>query len=304
MPKSIDTPLAVLKTMRNRSTKILVLVTFAGFLSCITMDGSLATGWGDGPFSWHQGQGPKTIATESDSVCVLTEVQGKFRGGGEYVRVEVGSDGYWRLEGHSMQEGVAATAYCFAKSAFLANGSARWVSPEFVVNDKTSGCNGNSVQTWWGDAATMLSGVSGEFRGGGERAYINQSPTAFTGSAVFAEACQDYLQARAYSFFAGQPQSGQVAKFWEGEYNVHFNANEQVDNLAREVKMAPFGDEMCYLTHVSGQFDGGAERVFIYHKPSGGVEHWFLRVETGWGNNGTKFVNGKARCYKRDQRIP
>jgi hypothetical protein len=284
--------------------KVAGLLIFAGLLIASygifpTVKAQTGPDWGM-TFNWHQGQAEVTMVPEATHVCVLTRVTGSFKGGGEWVRVEADDDGNWRLRGASQQEDVAASATCFAKSAFLATGPYKEVSPPFVAIDKKSDCPGNYQETWWGDAATYLSGVKGDFGGGGERARVNQSSGAFTNSAVWAESCRGSLEARAYAFFAGSPGSGIIAKFLGGEYAL---TQHPSDAESQEIKMAPAGDAMCYLTKIEGLFDGGGEVVRIYPKAVGGVEYWHLYVHSGKSGGGDrKWISAKARCYKRDQR--
>jgi hypothetical protein len=58
--------------------------------------------------TWRQGEPPVKIMRKDEGFCVLSMVTGHFQGGGEYVKVYVGDDGYWYLGGDSHQEGVAA----------------------------------------------------------------------------------------------------------------------------------------------------------------------------------------------------
>lgn len=55
----------------------------------------------------------KRLLHSSKCTAFITSVSGNFRGGGERVWVEIGSDGYWYLCGHSYQEGVRVRARCF-----------------------------------------------------------------------------------------------------------------------------------------------------------------------------------------------
>jgi hypothetical protein len=50
---------------------------------------------------------------------------------------------------------------------------------------------------------------------------------------------------------------------------------------------------LCYLTRVSGKFDGGGEYLRIRDINS----HWTLEAAAGGGS-----AYGRARCFKLDQR--
>lgn len=68
--------------------------------------------WYSQEYEWSQGDSPVKMGHSSKCVAFLTYVRGKFEGGGEYVQVYVGSDGYWYLGGASAQSSVRARARC------------------------------------------------------------------------------------------------------------------------------------------------------------------------------------------------
>jgi hypothetical protein len=70
-----------------------------------------------GHYSWFQSREgtvrpPTMMAPSSGNVCFLQYVTGRFRGAGESVSV-TDRNGYWWLEGSSMQAGVGAEADCY-----------------------------------------------------------------------------------------------------------------------------------------------------------------------------------------------
>lgn len=65
------------------------------------------------PYSWEQGQSWVRMIRGTDGFCVLNQVSGKFMGSREFVRVDYHpNDGFWYLDGESMQEGVKGKATC------------------------------------------------------------------------------------------------------------------------------------------------------------------------------------------------
>lgn len=68
--------------------------------------------WYSEEYIWEQGWKPTKMKHSSKCVAFLTFVQGAFMGGGEKVYVKIGNDGYWYLEGTSMQREVKAGARC------------------------------------------------------------------------------------------------------------------------------------------------------------------------------------------------
>ncbi len=62
-------------------------------------------------FRWRQGEPSTWMMPISKGVCMLTGMKGHFAGYGEAVRIRQEND-FWKLDGASMQDGVAASAQC------------------------------------------------------------------------------------------------------------------------------------------------------------------------------------------------
>jgi len=271
-------------------------------------------GWRNGPYSSGvQGENSASIKLDrspaSSHVCVLTSVGGEFRGGGEIVGVKVhDDDNFWHLELVSHAEsGVEGTAYCFRKDAFHANGTDRVISPNPPF-EAQAGDGGGGTDTWNGDAATFLAGVSGNFRGGDEHARIVQSSDPATPSKLALGASSDYLRAWAYSFFAGTWHAAPPAKFFQDTQFDLDHVNIGTPNPDRAT-LATTGDPafppsttdaMCYLTRVQGEFDGTGEWIEIYpiFDSDIGAERW----EFFANGSGDAELFASARCYLKDQR--
>ena len=144
--------------------------------------------------------------------------------------------------------------------------------------------------------------MSGYFAGGAEYVEVEQSFQGFTPSVIRANSCQSaYIAGNATAFFAGLPGTGSVANFYGSQYAVSSVGPEEP-----EVRMAPVGEAMCYLTRVGGEFDGGGEFVAVYPKKhSDGKEYWFLKATAGSSCSGfgcaKKPIHGRSRCYSRNQ---
>ena len=263
-----------------------------------------------GRYFWTQGAAAVPMRPSSTDVCVLTRVAGNFRGAGESVRV-YNSGGYWWLSGTSKQDGVNAAATCYRLSGFRTpTGTARWISPEIAAAWTNGGnCVTRQVNSWWGDAATYLSGISGDFAGGGEHGAVEQSANGFAPSVIRGSACQDNdsYAIRAHAFFAGAPSSGQVARYVfrtaDGiERTLPYDPQAQWflsaanGNTATYV-MAPTDSAMCYLSFIGGKFRGGGEYVDLSPQVIAGVERWVLRVHSQQND----YADGAALCYARNQ---
>jgi hypothetical protein len=246
----------------------------------------------------------------SQWVCALTQVQGKFVGGGERVQVTTAADGYWYLQGTTGQvpDPITVGATCYARGAFLSNNDpdgtpwTRLLSQEFTywVHNGIPGCAfvGGS-NTWWGDAATFLTGMSGKFMGGGESAYVIQSTDGFSPSLLTVSLCQDYVQSWGYAFFVGPPSKGRQATFNGPNGNGPAIAITEYAADRSVVLMAPTAEAMCYFSYISGKFAGGGEIASISpFIDSNGVERWALGTSSGQG-----FLGARARCYRLDQRV-
>jgi hypothetical protein len=263
------------------------------------------------PAQWKQGDPPRQLAPTGLSVCVLTRVSGHFEGGGERVRV-YWKDGSWWLAGTSQQSGVAATAYCMRRSCFKGEkGGTTFVSSEFEVktlNPPTfpglSGCDcgGNYADTWPAGAATFITGIGGQFEGGAEHVWVEQS--AGGTSRVRSHSCQcGELRGWAHGFSVGPAGAGQAARFVgpngtgsadvAGDYVRHSKGTG-----AKDVEMAPTSVALCYFTEIGGDFRGGGEFVEIRPgKNAQGVEVWYLTAASQSGSG----VFARARCLSRVQ---
>jgi hypothetical protein len=75
-------------------------------------------------FAWTQGQPDTWMMPVSQGVCMLTGISGRFAGGGESVEI-VREDGYYKLRGRSMQQGVGARAQCVPYEQLVLTGMIR-----------------------------------------------------------------------------------------------------------------------------------------------------------------------------------
>lgn len=256
----------------------------------------------DQVFMWQQGQATKTLVTAADNYCYLTRISGKFRGYGERIRLRV-MNGKWELGGQSAQQDIAAWARCFARSEIkAAPGSVRWASEEIsaTADNPGSGCVDTTPRNaWWGDAATVMTLVTGALRGGGERATISQSGDPFGPSILTLHSCQKQLGVGAYSFFVGKPSSGKAARFiGPNGIGSAGQAGEYASVANQDVMMAPLVDAICYFTEVSGAFNGGGESLTILPgSDANGVNRWVLQARHASGSG----TVAKARCYAKNQ---
>ena len=259
--------------------------------------------WPSGPFTWEQGQGAVHISaaqTGERPICVLTRVTGKFRGGGEAVRLERLPNGDYTLHGSSQQEGLGAQAYCFSASQIQGTNNSVWDVHDIVTGWVKSGsgsCEDAPVSRkvmpngkWF----SLISGMSGEFKGGGEYIQVNQSRSLEEHSEFSAHSCADdgYVRGWAMSFYVGDMSK---VLFDGPEFVVNDGAQAQ-NSTPNSLPMAPVDSSICGFTFISGQFDGGGEYVEI--RPLRG--RWQLTAKaSNSANDPTVFA--RAHCFRRDQ---
>jgi hypothetical protein len=267
-----------------------------------------------GPHTWQTGTwGPTRLEQVATHVCVLARVSGNFRGGGEALQVYQSSDGYWYLGGRS-QTWVSGSAYCFRRNRFTGpapSGSffpERWLSGEGRVAVQTGSAWSpftgwmvfpaySSVDMWQGDAATFITGISGELNGGGEWVSVAQANDGWTPSRLYVRSNATWAEGRAHSFFVGAPQTGRPARFWGPAGVGAAGASGEYSVTNGQVFMAPTDTAMCYLTEVRGALRGAGEVVELFTAfDVNGRERWVLRTQSGQDG-----MTAAARCFLFNQ---
>ncbi|GAB3901016.1 hypothetical protein ACFQ1S_09335 [Kibdelosporangium lantanae] len=263
-------------------------------------------------YGWWQDQPAVRLQPTSTHVCVLTRVGGHFQGDGEAVRVYQ-SNGWWYLGGHSQQDGVHGTARCFRQSSFTSiHGSTHWVSADQGVTVTTaSSCYNGGAPLWWGDAATIMTGIRGNFAGAGESAGVTQSVDGRRSSDIHTGGCQDdsLWQVWGYSFFVGRPHAGDLATFLPHSSDRYAKNPGTAATVPESMSTAANGNgvtrlmaradwAMCYLTEVRGKLRGADDYVEIVPEDvSDDTTDWVLRTHSAT----TDGISAKARCYARNQ---
>ncbi len=290
---------------------------FVASFSLLAVGSAHAVDYRDGTWDQSLGNVSKGVGGAGD-YCFLTRVSGKFRGGGEEVRLwRNPKSGAWTLGGRSQQSGVTARATCLPMTAFVSAspGAVRWISPQFSVTSQVSSslfrCDPAPLGSyryntaWWGDAFTALSGISGKFAGLGEFVMVDQSKQGKQPSHVGAAVGQCDVPATAYamSYFVGKPSSGTVAVFigpgGTGPVDIAGEYTFTVSHKADAIRMIPTSQGVCFFTHLSGRFNGGGEFASIERETVNGVEYWRLVLQHA-GAEGA--IRAHARCAAFAQR--
>ena len=204
----------------------------------------------------------------------------------------------WKLSGvQGTSNSLIAESACVPLENFVSEpGFVRWQTEGvwYAGIDPLSrpGCSDTKVaETWNGDAATFLSGIQGNFEGGGEVAEIIQGgPETPSQLRLHIEQCNYIFEARARSLYVGI--SGDTA-MWIYPHTLSAGRGE----TKTETLMAT-RDGVCYLSRVSGDFDGDGERLRIYPEvDSDGIERWKFEAVADRGS-----AYGTASCIPFDQR--
>ena len=270
---------------------------------------ALIGGWASGPFQWAQGQPALALESANTHVCVLSGVSGHFAGTGEMVKVTIGANNTWVLDGFSQQSGVSGEALCFPKAGFTGNSSAHLNSDEAIAgafsrgkHSPGGGCQQGQAALGVGSDFAFVEGMQGEMAGAGEFSAALQSPSQNTESLLRAQICTAGIYQTFGRFLRVNRVFTMPAQFvGSGGLTGDVNAVPEFSiggNLASDgVVMAPTDRAMCALTEVTGKFFGGGESVRI--RAAGSV--WVMMTAKGAGSN---FVAAKARCFARNQLNP
>lgn len=260
------------------------------------------------------------IVSASTHACFLAGVGGSFVGSSstfqdDQVSVSV-VNGVWtaRTGNHSPTQygSVVCAGLGWFQSA--SGGTARWLSDQhWAWANSGGGCPAYTGTAWWGDAVVGLTSMRGPFYGSGEYVQAEQGPSAYANGWVKVQDCHSGdLQSNGvagHSLFVGTPNSGQRAYFYYnsfafgnpvkstattpyslshngyGSYLVHF--------------MAYANDAMCFLTRVTGDFDGSSSANYAWIDIDWSLPQprWRFRVNAVAPGD----VWGQARCFARIQ---
>lgn len=260
------------------------------------------------------------MASDSSSFCWLTKIQGQlgsyYNGGPAVYR----SGGNWYLSAVTSTQW--ASAYCAPLSCFSGDGTSDviWISGEFSTSaDGISGCVSNTASTWWGDAATVLSGFpgNGTTAGLGEYASVTQSIYATTSSTLRAQDCYsgDFggcgscskIYGRAFSLFVGTPGGSAPAWFYGPggtnafyQYAGGYSVTSTSAGVPVSATMAPIDQAICYFARLGGKFAGGGEYAQIVPTWDAGMSKWRWTVTVGH-LGASSGIRADVNCYRYHQ---
>ncbi|RAL21174.1 hypothetical protein DL240_13660 [Lujinxingia litoralis] len=241
------------------------------------------------------------FANADDWICTLNHISGHFAGGGESVMLKKETDassgmGIWRVDLKSKRlpqtpgQLLRAGASCIPRALF---GATSMAPERDDLLDLFTPSRSQTLGIGFRDQAHALIGVGGRLNG--LQTYVE---TTLEPSSVMALSTLvsdvDELQARVLSFGTlSEPGEGGVQRhIWPaGEYSLQTPpASPEAPSSEARRALAPIDEAYCYLTEISGRFDGRTELIEL--SPSYNV--WELRVRAAAG----KQVRASARCIR------
>ncbi len=214
-------------------------------------------------YTWQQTRHSQKMLPSRGSVCFLTNVQGKFRGDSEMVKVS-NVNGFWWVTGRSHQDGVGASARCFPYD------SSKVVATQI-------GRSSNPGPLDLGDHAfCALSRVSGDFGSQGDEVKVYQASTGHwflqtsaTSSGLNGGAiCLDDVPAAPLNV-------GQALDVIANQTTIIAANLSQGQAQATE----PLKGAACFLTRMTGNFSSPGQRVDTHVAGTpGGPWNFYLRA--------------------------
>ena len=278
----------------------------------------------------YRGNGAKNSQGATNAtLCVLQKVNGKYSTKKDSVRLKESSTGRWKLEISEKGANSRPSEYrhssrmaCVGRDEFHDHSrpnSDDATVPDFQVGSEIKmgerayyqddpapmglGINGNYEDN--NKLARAISHYNGTSHGLGERVQVgdtsesDESPTweLMAHSAAAPETDHDDgIIGSAHTF--GFPDSDAVEPITR-RVNVATNGHA-------EEKLIGLDEGICYLTKVSGEFDGAGEKASVY----AGSYFWHLEVGSVCHSPGARFfgqsdcdrkeIEAQARCYKYD----
>jgi hypothetical protein len=267
------------------------------------------------------------LAPTSTHLCFVSQFSGNFEDGASPVLnapIEGGvavltNSGWWLGAGHNSQ------ATCVAWSNFSspqANAGPLFTDPQLggVLSGSNSSGSTN-IGIWAGDAFSFIAGVDGTLEGGGEQVNVVQSAST-TGASILNLQTQDGddnaeadliawtvsalivppnlpVGSRHLVNLAGTSTNpdcgsngtcdiiGNMTTVGTFEWNAVAKSNKTVTRF-----MVPTSMGFCAFTQISGDFDGGGEKVSITAQSG----RWVLTASAQGGS-----AYAKARCMAYSQ---
>lgn len=247
-------------------------------------------------FSWSKGQNEQPMVPVSSHLCFLTRLSGEMASARSIVVVHhsntnisdhsgpehlpndsngnIVEDGdTWKIGGSTDgNNSLRGDATCVPKSDFLLGPSNVFWESGNVVNQKFQGGSG-AKDLWLGNAISYIDGVHGWFEGGGEFAQIEPGWPNTPSQLNVRTQNSSAVSGVARSLFLGIPGVTDTRR--TGMVSSSGNKKQL---------LLPTRDGVCYLTRISGDFNGSEERIRISPVVDAqGTEWWQFETHAGRG---------------------
>ena len=195
----------------------------------------------------------------------------------------------------------SSAAACVLKSNFF-NNSSNPISKVFDTKYSFAE-NGNAwYYEEWGNAAAMLTGIGGPFRGLGDRAWVWQETEKARNVTDIGSDGPGYITGYSTAFWFNESSGPQkpIKFIGPGGTGTAAQAGEYFigqDTVGYQVvAMADASQAFCYLTGVNGELSSYADQVQIYVNPA--TQRYQLLVT----KSNSDAIHAYARCMAYDQR--
>lgn len=274
-------------------------------------------------YHWKVGDPPVVLPPLASHLCVLTEVSGKFAGGGEKIalRIDKGASGgpRWTLIGYSGQGQLRGTAVCAPRSKFVPMLSHPDKTFERSYPERTfTSCPPAKqllAEVPFPRTALFLTTIGGRFSGGGEALVANAEwgkghlhGSGCSGMVVGAVTAYGDSTLPEVKFRTSTGRTSKLAPATFGVHTQNQNTSWVVDVLGggwtyqadKTLWLVPVDEALCGIVSISGKMQGYGEGVEIkQYRHSDGKNWWRLDVRNMADG---AYLAGAARCLARDQR--
>jgi hypothetical protein len=261
-------------------------------------------------FRWTKGEPQKVLVSASTHICGLSMVRGQLHTSTSLMVLR--QNGNWVLRGlNPGGNTLQAEAVCEPFSAFRVNSGSASNAGDFVAS--TTSKNVTRSASLPSRTAAVLTGLVGRFEGGGERARVlfgsphtveiknggqDGTHSAFASALSFGPTANQFPRFNSY-FTDGFVVSDGKTVSWSPNAVIVGCIGDvlccESDYVCPE-KVAPVASAFCYLSSVSGDFNGADEWVQVVPDRTSG--HWTIAMESESGNG----LTARVSCLDMDQR--
>jgi hypothetical protein len=244
---------------------------------------------------WTKGEAQKTLRPHATHVCGLSMVRGQFKTDTNVRITRSGAN--WVMGGaNAAANTLQMEAVCAPHSAFRVNAGRTVTSTDSFGAVNTTN-NSEKTVAMPARTAPVLTGIWGHFEGGGERARTTFVPTLQAKKGTQSGALAAYATALSFGLPIGESVfvTDENTSRNESSIPVIIGCDGSADFCTNGKIIAQLGQSFCYLSSVSGDFNGADEWIQVYPRFADGT--WRMK---SFANSGTG-VFGRAECVELNQ---